>query len=142
MILVSSMRFPFGIAVLFSHLGLAVAESTPAPLCTTESISDADHLYPYRLFETTNIWTFIQLDTSNGRAWQVNYSVDGSPVGSQIMNSDSLLPEGAPRKNGRFTLYPTKNMYNFLLLDRENGRVWQMQWSFDDKKRGIVREIP
>ena len=40
---------------------------------------------------------------------------------------------------GRYKLYPTKNMYNFLLLDVTNGRVSQFQWSNDkDSKRGLV----
>jgi hypothetical protein len=104
-----------------------------------------DHLVgagQYRLFETTNIWTFILIDTATGRAWQVQYSLDATPTGRAVINESSLLPEGATPKNGRFTLYPTHNAYNFLLLDREDSRIWQMQWSQESKDRGIVRSIP
>ena len=42
----------------------------------------------------------------------------------------------------RFKLYPTQNIYTFLLLDTINGRTWQVQWSLDNKAvRGIVGEI-
>ncbi len=104
-----------------------------------DPISESDIAYRFRLFETTNIWTFILLDTATGRAWQVQYSVGDKPAGRSVINEDSLLPEGVIAKNGRFTLYPTHNMYNFLLLDRENGRLWQLQWSLESKFRGIVR---
>jgi hypothetical protein len=53
-----------------------------------------------------------------------------------------FLPPDAPLRNGRFALYPTGNMYNFLLLDREDSRIWQLQWSFDPKLRGVFRTIP
>ena len=41
-------------------------------------------------------------------------------------------------ENGRFTLYPTKNMYNFILLDQVNGKTWQIQWSIDEENRMII----
>lgn len=59
-----------------------------------------------------------------------------------MINDSSLLPEGTRPKNGRFTLYRTHNMYNFLLLDQEDSRIWQLQWSLQDKNRGIVGTIP
>jgi hypothetical protein len=115
------------------------AQSTPKG---AGPISESDIAYPYRLFETTNIWTFILLDTATGRAWQVNYSLNDSPAVRLVINGASLLPEGAPPRNGRFTLYSTNNMYNFLLLDREDSRIWQLQWSQESNSRGLVRSIP
>ena len=106
-----------------------------------DPISESNVAYRYRLFETTNMWTFILLDTTNGKAWQVQYSVDDSPAGRMIINSRSLLPDGATEKNGRFILYPTQNMYSFMLLDRQDGRIWQLQWSLESDYRGIMRSI-
>jgi hypothetical protein len=102
---------------------------------------ESDITYRYRLFETQNIWTFILLDTATGRASLVQYSLDSTPAGRAAINESSLLPEGVARKNGRFTLSPTQNIFNFLLLDREDGRIWQLQWSPESKQRGI-RSIP
>ena len=116
------------------------AQKSPASP-KVETAPEADVAYPYRLFGTTNIWTFILLNTSNGRAWQVNYSMGDSPALRLNLNEESLLPMGEAPKNGRFTLQSTNNMYNFLLLDREDGRIWQLQWSHDSEKRGIVRSI-
>jgi len=68
--------------------------------------------------------------------------LDNTPAGRSVINGSSLLPEGATPKNGRFTLYSTQNMYTFLLLDREDSRIWQLQWSVKPENRGIVRSIP
>ena len=106
-----------------------------------EPVSESDTTYRYRLFETTNMWNFVLLDTATGRAWQVQYSVDDAPSARLLINEHSLLPDGATEENGRFTLYPTQNMYNFLLLDREDSRIWQLQWSLESKYRGIMRSI-
>ena len=40
--------------------------------------------------------------------------------------------------NGRFTLYPTQNMYTFILLDQLDGRTWQVQWSIEPENRFII----
>jgi len=127
-------------ALLLSSAAMAQkAQSEPR---RPDPISESDVAYPYRLFATTNIWTFILLDTATGRAWQVNYFLDGTPAVRSVINRSSLLPEGATPKNGRFTLYSTNNMYNFLLLDREDSRIWQLQWSLESKNRGITGSIP
>ena len=41
-------------------------------------------------------------------------------------------------KNGRFELYPTKNMYNFVLIDTQRGFTYQVQWSTDPNSRFIM----
>jgi hypothetical protein len=120
----------------------ALAQKPQPTLKGTGAISESDITFPYRFFETTNIWTFILLDTATGRAWQVNCSLDDAPAVRLVINGDSLLPAGAIPKNGRFTLQPTNNMYNYLLLDREDSRIWQLLWSLKAESRGIMRTIP
>lgn len=89
----------------------------------------------YQLFPTKNIWTFIKLDTRNGLMWQIHFSVnDDSNRGSLVLNS---IPLGGEQIIGRYTLYPTENIYNFLLLDKIDGTVIQVQWSMEAKNRGI-----
>ena len=39
---------------------------------------------------------------------------------------------------GRFKLYPTQNMYNFIMQDVVNGESYQVQWNTDESKR-VVR---
>ena len=73
--------------------------------------------------------------------WQVHFSVeDDKNTGELILNSLPLVDK-EEEINGRFTLYPTENMYNFLLLDQISGTVIQAQWSLEAKKRGIVSVI-
>ena len=57
--------------------------------------------------------------------------------GELVLNSLSLVSK-EKEVNGRFTLYTTENIYNFLLLDQIDGDVYQVQWSMEEKNRGIV----
>jgi len=90
----------------------------------------------YKLFPTENYWTFIKLDTRNGKMWQVHFTISDGYQGELILNSRSLV-WADQEVNGRFTLYPTKNMYNFILLDQINGRTYQVQWNSDREKRFV-----
>jgi len=94
----------------------------------------------YRLYQTENIWTFLKLDTETGQIWQLQYSINGDNTGEMPLNTVALNKDGK-LKRGRYELYPTRNMYNFLLLDKETGSVYQAQWSIDAANRGIVNVI-
>lgn len=94
----------------------------------------------YKMYPTKNMWIFLKLDTRTGKVWQVQYGFSGDPYGQVIVN-DTDLTSGTNDKAGRFELYPTQNMYNFLLLDKISGMVAQIQWDLDADNRGLVRII-
>jgi len=80
----------------------------------------------FRLFRTDNMWSHLLLDTSDGRLWHVTYTTDKDKGARlKIPINEKALVSKPSAKNGRFTLYPTDNMWNFLLLDQDDGRVWQ-----------------
>ena len=121
--------------VLFTSVSFGQTQTNPTNTVQQKKVSDNSI---YQLFPTKNYWTFIKLDTRNGKMWQVHFSIeDVKNTGELILNSLSLVDK-EEEMNGRFTLYPTENMYNFLLLDQISGIVVQVQWSLDAKKRGIV----
>lgn len=94
----------------------------------------------YQLFPTQNYWTFLKLDTRNGKIWQVHFTVSKEGFeGEIILNSDSLLWASEEETIVRFTLYPTNNIYNFILLDQIDGRTWQVQWNNEKEKRFVSR---
>lgn len=103
----------------------------------------SEHIAPrYKLYPTENMWTFLELDTLSGRIWQVQYSIEGPDYRYKIiLNDEWLLPDYDPDGGfaGRFELYKTQNMYNFILLDTQNGRTWQVQWSTKQKERFVIR---
>ncbi len=90
----------------------------------------------YRLFRTQNMWTFLELDTVNGRIWQVHYSLDDNGAVVELDTQNRAV--GKERIPGRFTLYPTTNIYNFILHDQIDGKSWQVQWNYDVEKRFVV----
>jgi hypothetical protein len=81
----------------------------------------------FRLFKTSNTWNFLELDTETGRVWQVQFSVGEKDERLKIEVRPEVITKGG--KPGRFTLVPTRNMYNFILLDQDIGKTWQVQWS-------------
>ena len=93
----------------------------------------------YRLFKTQNMHIFIKLNTANGTMKLVQFSTSDTKEMIQADLSDKELATGTEAKNGRFYLYPTENFYTFLLLDQIDGRVWQVQWSVDQKDCFVLR---
>lgn len=92
----------------------------------------------YKLYQTENIYTFLQLDTKTGIIEQVQWSLDSENEGSFTINSDDLT-YGYGYGSGSFELYPTKNMYQFILIDKTTGRKWHVQWGMESRKRWIRR---
>jgi hypothetical protein len=123
--------------VFFTIIGLAsitaFAQNTDgAPM---QNISTDSNLV-YRLFSTRNMYTFIKLDTRNGQMWQVQWSSESKSRFATILSDISLVNKDE-EKNGRFFLYPTTNIYNFILLDQIDGRTWQVQWGKEENRAVI-----
>ena len=128
--------------ILFVSLGLVICSSCnqTQPIVETKEterivLNEQD---VYKLYPTSNMWTFIKLNTADGRMWQLQYDVQGDDRFEVVLNSLPLLKDGENPIAGRFELYETRNMYNFILLDQIDGRAWQTQWSMEESNRGIV----
>ena len=65
--------------------------------------------------------------------WQVQYDIKGSERFEVNLNTDPFA------RDGRFTLYPTQNMWTFILLDQIDGRMWQVQWSMKEDSRFVIQ---
>ena len=89
----------------------------------------------FKLYKTNNIYTFLQLDTATGKIKQFQWSLDSDKEGYVTINDEDLSFISA--KNGTFELYPTENMYQFILLDKAFGRLWHVQWGMESSKRWI-----
>lgn len=107
--------------IMAGLLAVATLYSADDPIIEPSQRTDAT----FRLFRTQNIFNFLELDTRNGRVWQVQWSSDANNRIVSPINSTRLEGEAKP---GRFTLYPTSNIFTFMLLDQENGYTWQVQW--------------
>lgn len=94
--------------------------------------------YRYKLYPTENIYTFLQLDTKTGKIEQVQWSLDSDKEGSFSINSRELN-YGYGNGSNSFELYPTKNMYQFILLDKTTGNKWHVQWGMKSSERWIRR---
>lgn len=92
----------------------------------------------YVLYPTKNSWTFLKLDTSNGKIWQVQYSIEGPDYRFETSLNGTPLVLDNDRPSGRFKLYPTDNTYNFILIDTKIGTTYQVQWSQNSDNRAVI----
>jgi hypothetical protein len=143
----------------------------------------------YKVYNTTNIYTSLLLDTATGKIWQLQIGVGDTDKLKTVLSEreyaktietiteewnkeieekmkyweeeynskpDSIvsakikayskpytlkeyIDASIIAKNGRFKLYPTDNMYNFIMVDVVNGNTYQVQWSTKSKERFISR---
>ena len=92
----------------------------------------------YEIYPTSNMWNFIKLNTRNGVMKMVQYTVDENADRMEYTLSDKPLVSKENECNGRFELHSTQNIYNFILLDRIDGRTWQVQWSVSADGRALI----
>ena len=80
----------------------------------------------YSLHKTENIWTYILLDTFTGKLWQCQYSVKGDDYRFSIEINTKRL---SYLDYSKFTMQPMTSMYQFYLINQDNGEMWKFQWS-------------
>ncbi|MBR6125194.1 hypothetical protein IKQ19_16645 [Candidatus Saccharibacteria bacterium] len=110
-------------------------------VCGLSGCSEFDSDVRYKLYPTQNMWTFLKLDTETGKIWQVQYSIKGDDMRFEVpLNSGNIAKTlNKKQKIGRYALYQTQNMYNFILLDQFDGDTYQVQWSGDKENRLLMR---
>ena len=95
-----------------------------------------ENLVPrYKIYKTENTYNLIKLNTATGQTWQVQYRSGSAESMTVAIDDSSLLWFYEPKIPGRFELYPTNNMYQFILIDTQTGRTWQIQWNTTPSKR-------
>lgn len=92
----------------------------------------------FKLYRTKNIYTFLELNTVTGQIWIIQWSLEDNKRFSYVLDDNSRITKEDEPICGRFSLHPTENIYNFILLDNIDGRCWQVQWSFDEDKRLVL----
>jgi hypothetical protein len=97
---------------------------------------------PFRIFRTENMWNQLLLDTRTGQVWQLAFTVDSDGLRAKIPVSLTQRVSDKDATIGRFTLYPTDNMWTFLLLDQIDGRSWQCQFSTKLGQQGCAAILP
>jgi hypothetical protein len=127
-------RIVFSIVIGLASITSFAQGSSQAPI---QNIS-TDSAVVYRLFSTRNMYTFIKLNTRNGKMWQVQWGTESQYQFETTLSNISRVTIEDER-NGRFFLYPTTNIYNFILIDQIDGRVWQVQWSTKANERMVDR---
>lgn len=105
---------------------------------SSESIENMMRKARYKMLPTQNNNILLKLDTKRGRIWMVQYRMRDQSAMEITIDNYAAVSESSGW-NGRFDMYPTNNMYNFLMIDTETGQVYQVQWSFDENKRFVEK---
>ena len=91
----------------------------------------------FKMYQTDNIYNLLKLDTRTGRVWIVQYGMKDVKAQVSSINYFGRVLE-SEGWDGRFELYPTKNKYNFIMLDTGTGDTYQVQWDTDPSYRFVV----
>lgn len=94
----------------------------------------------FKLYPTDNLYTLLELDSKTGKIKQVQWSLDSDSEGTFTINNEDLS-YGMGYGSDSFELYPTKNMYQFILIDKTDGRKWHVQWGTGGDKSRWIRRI-
>ena len=95
----------------------------------------------FQLYSTQNHYTFLMLDARDGRVWQLHWSTkEDGYEGTSPINAKPLVPTNDKNK-GRFTLYPTANFWNYILLDQHTGSSWACQFSVDKPELRFIKRL-
>lgn len=89
----------------------------------------------YKIYKTDNLYNLLKLNTQTGQIEQIQWNLDSDYEGTVVVNNADL----SWFNDSCFELYSTKNMYQFILLDKANGRTWHVQWGHKDSERWIRR---
>lgn len=94
----------------------------------------------FKIYKTENIYTLLKLDTRTGTVWQVQYRMND--VESVVVAINWLgVVFDSDGWDGRFELYPTKNMHTFIMLDTGTGDTYQVQWSTSQQGYRFVEPL-
>ena len=95
------------------------------------------------LEEITEVWNEEYNDRMTN--WEEEYNSKPDSIVSaerkafcKPFNLEDTIEYEVVAQNGRFKLYPTDNMYNFIMVDVINGSTWQVQWSTKENKRLVM----
>ncbi len=92
----------------------------------------AAELPVFKMIPTDNIHILLKWNTRTGEVWMTQYALsDTEALEHRIPSNLNIKSESS--WNGRFELYPTKNMFNFIMVDTYYGNAYQVQWSFKNE---------
>lgn len=79
----------------------------------------------YEIYQTENIYILIKLNRQTGQIDLIQWSLKSKDEYIVALNSVDL---SRTKGVNSFKLYPTKNMYQFILIDNASDRIWHVQW--------------
>lgn len=117
------------VALIFSFQGLYAQSNGQTN--QSQTVEENDNNGRFQLYKTSNIFNFIKLDKVTGQLWLVQWSTEDEKEFTVALDD---TPLNADDGKIRYSLYPTQNMWTFLLLNKLTGEVYHVQWGFEPNK--------
>ncbi len=123
--------FSFAVLALLFIAGCNTPTATETqPLSFEQQMQSSSKGLPiFKMIPTDNIHILLKWNTRTGEVWMTQYALSDTDALEQVIPS-VLNIKSENSWNGRFELYPTKNMFNFIMVDTYYGNTYQVQWSF------------
>ena len=118
----------------FNHKKTKQLEIPLSNLSLIEKQNEVDNRFKLLPADSSN---FLLLDQINGKIWQVTWDIRFEKNKIAAINDSALIDEQNIIEN-RFSLNPTLDSSYFLLLDKINGKLWQLNWSTKSEKSEII----
>ena len=126
------------ISLIFDEFQQVVTSKPMSKLYFSLKLINDEHYGRHKIYPTENIHILLKLDTASGIIKMVQWSLKQDEEFEVFINTE-WLATGILAKKGRFELYPTKNMYQFILLDTLMGSTWHVQWGTKEGEFWIRR---
>lgn len=108
------------------------------PLTFEEQMQENTKELPvYKMMPTENIHILLKWNTRTGDIWMTQYALSETDALEHKIPSIINI-ESENSWNGRFELYPTKNMFNFIMVDTYYGNTYQVQWNTKDENCFVI----
>jgi len=102
----------------------------------------------FKIYETQNVNIHLKLDTKKGNVYMVQRQTNEAEAMEVLINiipipmlwSSEELANYDESENviGRYKLYPTQNIWTFLMQDVIGGKTYQVQWGFEVDDRIVI----
>ena len=86
----------------------------------------------YKMIQTENIHILLKWNTRTGEVWMTQYALKDTDALEHKIEPCFFI-DSNNSWNGRFELYSTKNMFNYIMVDTYYGNTYQVQWNTDNE---------
>jgi len=95
----------------------------------------------YDIYMTQNIYNFLVLNTQTGFVAQCQWGKNSLCLEVEPSEQAKKNIQAGVKSPNRFKLYPTQNMWTFIMLDTLYGAIYHVQFSLEGKEYRYIQQM-